>query len=343
MFRYARAVVRGFRRQASRLARSSPFWGRALLPLAEAYRAMKGEPPHHRHPAAPSLQVVEQPTNPDPITRSDLPDELVLVAACLRSRRIDGFVVDEEWVRRQDAGIAATMSLFLEASGLCKGIRSETIAEHVAEFRRLYAGAPITQNNYGMNFPGGLALFVISRCLNPKIIVESGVYRGLSSYLLAKAAPTARIAAFDPRLNEVQYRTPRVAYHPCDWMQIEIACEGDGLAFFDDHQSQARRVIEAHGRGFRHLIFDDSWPLETIMGCGYPPMPSIDMVMGKIAIGERLTWVEGNKLCTYVHTAAMCELCTKARALIKSAYDVPGLYRETGIAPSSALKVVELI
>jgi hypothetical protein len=328
MSRYARAVVQELRRHASRLARRSPFWGRVLLPLAVAYRAMRGEP---------------QPANPDPVTRSNLPDELVRVAANLRARRIDGFLVDEAWVRRQDARIAAAMSHFLRASDFCKETPSEAIAEYVAEYRRLYAGAPIAQNNYGMNFPGGLALFVITRCLNPKVVIESGVYRGLSSYLLAKAVPMARIAAFDPNLDDVQYRTPGVTYHPCDWMQVEIAGDGGGLAFFDDHQSQARRVIEAHGRGFRHLVFDDSWPLETIIGCGYPPIPSIDMVMESIAIGERLTWVEGKKLCTYVHTAPMYELCAKARGLIKSVYDVPGLYRETGIAPSSALKIVELI
>jgi hypothetical protein len=336
--------LRVLRRQVSRLARSSPFLGRTLLPFAEAYRAAIGEPSHH---AVPRVSPVNpHPRSAEPIersVRSSLPADLALVAKSLRSRRIDGFVVGEGSVRRQDAAIAAAMSRFFTAGGLCPEIRVEMIIEHVSEYRRLYAAAPITQNDYGMNFPGGLALFVIVRCMDPQVVVESGVYKGLSSFLLANAAPTARIVAFDPNLDGLQHKMPGVDYHRCDWMQVDVTCDGNGVAFFDDHQNQAQRVIEAHGRGFRRLIFDDSWPLETIIGCGVPPAPSIDMVMEDITTGDQVTWVEGDTLCTYVHTHAMRELCSKARGLIKSTHDVPSLYRESGIAPSSALKVVELI
>jgi hypothetical protein len=316
----ASSLLEGFRERASGLARSSPFWARALLPLTNAYRALTGDS-----------------------RKLKLPKEIALAAANLRARRIDGFVVNEEMAARQDQGIAVAMRHFFTTVGVCPAMSVETIAGHVAQYRRLYANAPIAQNDYGMNFPGGLALFVIVRCLSPQLIVESGVYKGLSSYFLAQAAPKARIMAFDPSFAELRHRTPGVDYHRCDWTQVDLSCEGDGLAFFDDHVSHAQRVIEAHRRGFRRLVLDDSWPIEAIFGCGTPPAPSIDMIMADdLAIGSTVTWVEGGALHNYVHTSEMHRLCAQARALIKSAHDVPSLYRQTAIAPSSALKFVEL-
>jgi hypothetical protein len=127
-------------------------------------------------------------------------------------------------------------------------------------------------------------------------------------------------------------------------MQVDVKCNGDGFVYFDDHVNQARRVIEAHARGFRHLLFDDSWPLETIFGTGDPPLPTIDMVMADdLKAGAKAEWADINShLQTYVHTPEMQTVCAKARALIKAVHDVPSLYRQTGIAPTSARKFVTL-
>jgi hypothetical protein len=221
----------------------------------------------------------------------------------------------------------------------------EAIVKHVGEFRDIYFKSPITMNIYGANFPSGVNLFLMARCLAPSLIVESGVYKGQSSYFLASACPRARVHAFDPNLQELCHRTPGVTYYEHDWANSEVKCDpvGTGLCFFDDHQNQAKRVIQAHQRGFRHLIVDDSWPIESVTGCGWPPLPSIDMVMNNpMAPGEVVQWVEPGKLWTFVNTDEIRELCAQARRLIKAAYDVPTLYRECGNAPTSVYKFVEL-
>jgi hypothetical protein len=52
-------------------------------------------------------------------------------------------------------------------------------------------------------------------------------------------------------------------------------------------------IIQAYERGFRHIIVDDSWPIECVIGCGWPPLPSVDMVMNNpLAPGEQVRWVE---------------------------------------------------
>jgi hypothetical protein len=60
---------------------------------------------------------------------------------------------------------------------------------------------------------GTIWLFLLARKLNPKIIVESGVYRGSSLFTLRHAAPHAKMFAFDlnfslllSKLDGVDYR-----------------------------------------------------------------------------------------------------------------------------------------
>jgi hypothetical protein len=59
--------------------------------------------------------------------------------------------------------------------------------------------------------------------------------------------------------------------------------------------------------------------------------------------GEEVRWVEWGKIWTYTHTEELLRLCARARGLISAAYEVPSLYRECGLAPTSALKFVELV
>jgi hypothetical protein len=260
-------------------------------------------------------------------------------------RSIDIFLLDQRMIERQNAKIANAVHAFF--SGTNSFHQDVTaLARHIDEFRQVYLDMPITRNVYGVNFASGLILFLMARNLNPSLIVESGVYKGQSTYFLASACPRATILAFDPNLRELAYRTPGVDYYEHDWMSSDVKCDpiGTGMCFFDDHQSQAQRIIQAHKRGFRHLVFDDSWPIESVTGCGWPPLPSVDLVISDpLTPGEVVKWVEEGKMWTYIHTEEMQKLCSEARALIKAAYDVPTLYRECAIAPKSALKFVELV
>ena len=92
------------------------------------------------------------------------------------------------------------------------------------------------------------------------------------------------------------------------------------------------------------LSFDDPWSMEAVIGCSWPPIPSIEMVMNDtLASNEAMQLTEEGRIGTYVYDQEMQRLCVNARALISAAYEVPSLYRESGIAPTSALKYVELV
>lgn len=300
-----------------------------------------------RHPALFSvlrqLRLVRAPEveregkNP---RRSPLPEDLRAEWTAYKNGNIDNFVLGP-LVERQDQAIASTVTAFLHQTHSLKHIAQQTMLSHVVNYRRVYLANPISHNFEGMNYATGLSLYVIAACLAPTLIVESGVWKGLSSFVLSSAAPRARFLAFDLNLGRLQYRSAGVDYHECDWTSVDIKAPANSLAYFDDHQNQAARIIEAHARGFRHLMFDDSWPIYAVPRSAWP---SVDMVLDEeLHSGAELRWVVGGNLWTYVHDEAMSELCSRARLLIKGAYDFPMLLRETGIWPTSATKYVELI
>lgn len=328
--------------------------GRAFLDRYSHLLAGKGQPAslvarsspsRASEPGLPASQPTEGANKMNPSLSGKLPPDIAELCEKYADKNVALFLLDRKMIERQDAVIAKAVHAFFQGTQTYRGPDVETIAKIVSEFRDVFLDSPVSMNLYGANFPSGINLFLMARCLGPRLIVESGVYKGQSSYFLSSACPGAAIHAFDPNLQEVSYRTPGVSYHEHDWMSTQVKCDppGTGLCFFDDHQNQALRVIQAHERGFRHMIFDDSWPIEAVTGCGWPPLPSIDMVVNNpLAPGEVVRWVESGKLWTYVHSEEMRELCARARLLIKAAYEVPSLYRECGIAPTSAYKFVEL-
>ena len=276
----------------------------------------------------------------------EIPPAVAEISARYKQRRITHFLVGSKITDQQNALIAQSVRSFFDRTASLGGSSQEQLTAQISEFREVYLNAPITMNNYGVHFSTGLFLFLIARRRNPALILESGVYKGLSTYLLSAACQKSVLHAFDPNLNELTFRSSNANYHAMDWMQYDIECEppGSGLVFFDDHQCQASRVVEAYDRGFRHLVFDDSWRIEAVMGCGWPPVPSIDMIMNEsLEANEIVQWMEDGRIWTYVHDQDMQQLSAKARALISAAYDVPSLYRETGLGPTSAMTYVELV
>lgn len=297
-------------------------------------------------PTATSLAAAPAIPKPNPFISEGLSPEVAELSERYKARKITNFLIGQKNIDRQNAVIARSVCSFFDKADSLKGATFDHIFSQIGEFQGIYLNAPVTLNNYGVHFSTGLFLFLIARRQNPALIVESGVYKGLSTYLLSAACPQAALNAFDPNLSELVFRCANAKYHAMDWMDFNIRSSPlqSSLAFFDDHQCQARRVVEAYDRGFRHLVFDNSWPIEAVIGCGWPPIPSVDMVMNDLlAANETVQWIEDGRIWTYQHDQEMQSLCAKARSLISAAYDVPSLYRESGFGPTSAMKYVELV
>lgn len=132
----------------------------------------------------------------------------------------------------------------------------------VPEFLELYRSRPIAHNRLGMGLNHCFATWFILREMRPRLVVESGVWRGQSTWVIEQAVPDAEVIAIDPVPEARVYSSRRVRYETRDFSQLDwsAADVDNAVVFFDDHQNAYERLKEMHWLGFRHAIFEDNYP-----------------------------------------------------------------------------------
>ncbi len=205
-------------------------------------------------------------------------------------------------------------------------------APAVATFWDLIAAAPVAQKRGGNGFNGALQLYVLMRALNPEVIVESGVFRGLTTWVMRQACPQAEIFCFDPDLSGLRYRDARAHYHAGDWSAARLPrLEAErAVGFFDDHISQARRVLEARERGLTRLIFDDDAAAHRLHAHGGPAFPTIAMLTAPRS-GEPVRWRRNGREFVYRPDDPEAEA---ARGAIAATHAFDDLHAATGYSPT---------
>ncbi len=169
----------------------------------------------------------------------------------------------------------------------------ENIEVYSEEFIEIYSARPIKENTGGTGIKPGYWLFVMAKFLDAELIIESGVWKGQSAWLLRQVNPQATVHAFDINLRNLEYRDSTIRYHAMDWYEYPLVCDNPerSIIFFDDHINQARRIQEAHRRGFKWAFFDDNVPPEQFYRVGIPPLPTIDMLYNyRLKDGDTITW-----------------------------------------------------
>jgi hypothetical protein len=111
------------------------------------------------------------------------------------------------------------------------------------------------------------------------------------------------------------------------------------LAFFDDHQSQWRRIREAAARGFEFVIFDDSFPAWSLHADADAACPTVDMLFDDaLTDGQEVSWRTECGKFQYRFNAREAE---ETRALVSAWVRLPDLQRTFGYKPANlvALKL----
>ncbi|WOK97922.1 hypothetical protein Cni_G06630 [Canna indica] len=149
------------------------------------------------------------------------------------------------------------------------------------EFVPIYETRPIQDSNH-IGFDHSFGLWFMARWLKPDLMIESGAYRGYSTWILRQAMPATRIISIvpvhpDKHLNEgPSYVDENCTYFSgsdfvdfgsVDWNNVMskhgISDFSRVLLFFDDHQNQLKRLKQALSAGFQHLIFEDNYDTGT--------------------------------------------------------------------------------
>ena len=139
----------------------------------------------------------------------------------------------------------------------------EELISSLEEFSILYEKRPIEDNSGGMKAPQMFPTWFMTKWLQPKYIIESGVWLGQGTWLFEQAAPNAEIFCIEPNQHRIQYRVERAKYTTSDFSQFnweDILDPKETLAFFDDHQDALERIILGEKQGFKHFMFEDNYP-----------------------------------------------------------------------------------
>ncbi|KAK9281674.1 hypothetical protein L1049_004578 [Liquidambar formosana] len=159
---------------------------------------------------------------------------------------------------------------------------AKDLLKGLEEFVPIYETRPIKNNMYGMGFDHSFGLWFIARWLKPDLMIESGAFKGHSTWVLRQAMPGTPIVSLSPRHPE-KYLKKGPAYvdgnctyfagknfvdfGSVDWRVVlkkhGITDLSRVLIFFDDHQNELKRLKQALKAGFRHLVFEDNYDTGT--------------------------------------------------------------------------------
>ena len=134
------------------------------------------------------------------------------------------------------------------------------------QFLEIYKHRPINNNISGIRIEHAFALFTILKKIKPSYVIESGVYMGMSTWIIEKALPNSKIFCIEPNLKKIEYFSKNAQYFQKDitlinWENLE---KKKTLIFFDDHVCFSKRIDFLKENNFKHITFDDNLPSSAI-------------------------------------------------------------------------------
>jgi len=145
------------------------------------------------------------------------------------------------------------------------------VYNRIVEFYEIYQDRPVKDNLGGMLSPHLFNTWFILKHIKPKVIIESGVWKGLGTWVLEKSCPEAKIISIDIDYSNLKYRSDKVTYlkkdiRTYDWKSIleEYYQKGikkeEIIVFLDDHQNFLDRVEFLSNLGISYVLYEDNYP-----------------------------------------------------------------------------------
>lgn len=142
----------------------------------------------------------------------------------------------------------------------------EVMLKHLDGFRTLYNERPIKNNKGGMNSSHLFPTYVYCMEAKPKLIIESGIWKGQGTWLFEKCCPTAKIVSIDITLSNLVYKSNNVLYYEQDMETLDMDSILNGydmddvLVFLDDHQDFDKRLDFLLEKKILHILYEDNYP-----------------------------------------------------------------------------------
>lgn len=138
------------------------------------------------------------------------------------------------------------------------------------DFLKIYKNRPFVSNEGGMKLQHSFFLHFLLKKIKPKIIIESGVHKGHSTFIIEKTLPNSKILCFEPQLDKILYKSKKAKYYNYDLKHHDFSKldKFKTLLFLDDHQSFVDRLYYIIFNKFIHVAVDDNF---LINGDCYSP------------------------------------------------------------------------
>ena len=197
-----------------------------------------------------------------------------------------------ELCEHQIAKISELLDSFLFQLAAHAELNELDTSEIVSQHHDIFLKRPIKALANGVGYNNSLILFALVKKLNPSLIIESGTWRGYSSYVMGTAAPRADVYTFDISHEELKFRSENVKYFKHDLTEhdLPIGDVGNALVYFDDHVSHYDRLSYASKQKWKFLLFDDDVDWCTIHTDGEPAFPTLSMFDEIQTLPDTIKW-----------------------------------------------------
>lgn len=132
---------------------------------------------------------------------------------------------------------------------------------HINDFCEIYKNRPIKNNKGGMLFSHMFAFYFILKKLNPELVIESGIFKGQSTWLIEQTLPNSKIICIDKDLSQREYISKKAYYSNIDFRFHNFSkIPENTLVFFDDHVNHIERLRESNYFKIKNIVFEDNYP-----------------------------------------------------------------------------------
>ena len=90
------------------------------------------------------------------------------------------------------------------------------IKDYIGDFLEIYEKRPIKENSGGTLSVNLFHLYYIIKKLKPNRIIESGVFKGQTTWLINEILPDTKIVGIDPFLQQIIYEGKNTKYITTD-------------------------------------------------------------------------------------------------------------------------------
>tara|TARA_B100001093_G_scaffold510008_1_gene575069 strand:+ start:844 stop:1806 length:963 start_codon:yes stop_codon:yes gene_type:complete len=208
------------------------------------------------------------------------------------------YPIEQKIKKQKNNLIIKEIISFLKSSNI--RYHKQKIVEYISEFDYVFSQSPVKEHESGFGYNEGVFFFTILKIIKPELVIESGVMKGFTTYLIDAATENdCKIFCYDINFDNKIFNSQKATYINCDISKnIPSIQNKKVVALWDDHTSQLDRLKFSQEHKIEYNFFDDDLSFLNIHSDGWPPIPTISMlkdIKNNYIQSDQISWVSRNR------------------------------------------------